>query len=119
MPEFSATFTTLNAPYNIFDVISGQQTTGVTPRTGSKTQVAGISTARNWSRLQITVDGLVAGILYVATDKTVSATNLIGIPIPSGDNKEWAALGGHQAISLPSFWFIPDTNLMLIHFNFM
>lgn len=114
MGSLSASFKTANAPYNIFNVISGAQTTGVTLKTGSKVS---ISPSRNYSRLQLTVDGVVSGIIYWTMDATVSATNLVGTPLPSGDNKEFSSNSGNRTISLQSIYFAPDTDDMVIHLD--
>lgn len=114
MPSFSAAFTTANAPYNIYNVIAGLQLTGVTPRTGSK---VAINPPRNVSFLQITVDGLVAGILYFTSDASVSAANKVGTPLPSGDNHPFNSQFKQQAISLINKYFDIDTTGMVVHFE--
>ena len=111
--NFDATFTTAGNPYNIYNVLSGLQTTGVTKQTGSKN----FNISRNVSVLRITVDGVVAGIVYVTSDATVSATNKVGNPILSGDSRIFQGEGNMRSFSIANRYFAVDSNLMLIHFE--
>lgn len=115
MPTFSATYTTAGGPYNIFDVISGAQTTGVTPRTGSKVSIA---PSRNYSRLEIAVDGSVGNAIYLTDDPTADAANLVGLPILAGETRLIGANESNRVVSLASKWFSPDTNNMIVHIDY-
>lgn len=114
MPSLSASFLKANGPYNLYNVLAGLQTIGVTLKTGSK---VAISLPRNVSFLQFTIDGVVAGVFYFTTDSSVSATNLVGTPIPSGDNIKWKGEGNMRSISLPVRYFDIDTDNMVVHFD--
>lgn len=116
MPTFSAAYASANNPYNIFNVISGQQTTGVTKRTGVSTQPAA---SRNWSRLSIMIDDSIAGNIYLTSGgPPASATNLVGEKIPSGDSKLLAGEGNMRAISLADKSFAVDTTGMILHITY-
>ena len=113
--HLSATFKKANAPYNVFNVIAGIQTTGVTLKTGSKVAIA---PSRNYTRLDISVDPSTGGLLYWTSDATVSATNLVGFPIQNGDSFTWQGEGGMKGIPLPPIYFDVDTDDLLVHFNY-
>ena len=114
MPTVSASFTTAGAPYNIFDVISGAQTTGVTLQTGSKRLIA---PPRNFSRLDITVDPNSPGGIYLTDDPTASATNSVGKPILAGDSTLIAGNETNRQVSLKTKYFAPTDNGTIVHFS--
>src|SRR5258705_8566834 len=84
MPMISAAFTTAGNPYNVYNVVRGVQTTGVTQQTGSKVAT---NPSVNSPKIDINVDDLVAGKIYVGRNSAASAANRVGRPLFSGDNR--------------------------------
>jgi len=115
MATFTAAFTIAGGPYNLFNVIAGVQTTGVTAKTGSK---VGIAPSRNYSKVLLQVSSEVAGIVYITSDATANATNKVGFQIASGDSYLWDGEGGMKGIPLPPKYFAPDTNGMVVTINY-
>lgn len=112
MPTFSAAYASASGPFNIFAVISGQQTTGVTKSTGVDVRPA---ISRNYSRLEIMVDSLVGGIIYLSSGPPASASNRVGAQLLSGETKLYDANKTNGVISLADKWFDLDTTGMVIH----
>ncbi len=115
MPTFSAAYTTAGGPYNVFNVISGAQTAGVTPSVGASVRPAA---SRNYSRLEIMVDSSVIGILYVSTGPPANAVNKLGSQVPNGQRLTWVSEGKMGAISLADKSFFPDTTGMIVHITY-
>ena len=115
MPMISAAFTTAGNPYNVYNVIRGVQTTGVTQQVGSKVATG---PSVNTPKLDINVDDLVAGKIYVARASNASATNRVGRPLFSGDNRTWQGGVGHAVFGMNTLWFAVDTDGVVVHIDY-
>lgn len=107
----TAQFTTAGGPYNVFKVLTGAQTTGVTLKTGVVLQT--VSFPANADMLRIGPTTEVAGNMYFG-NSTVNHTNKNGRPIAAGDTLTESANGTGSKVCLTDKWFDPDTNNLVI-----
>lgn len=107
---FTGQFTVAGGPYNIFQVITGAQTTGVTKKTGCTT-VSPYNPV-NVTTLDLSPTTEVAGKVYVG-DRNVSATNKNGVPVVTGDTLSYG-VGHRGTICLSDEYFAPDTDNIVI-----
>lgn len=117
MPTLDFSVTIAGGPYNVLNVIQGVQTTGVTQKTGSAVKPAQLP---NSPYINIMVDPSVAGTAYVGNNNQVSAANLVGRPLLSGDNRLYDACQNiNNVFSLANLWFAVDTDNMVIHLEWV
>lgn len=115
MPTFSAAYTTAGNPYNVLNVVSGVQTTGVTPRTGVTARPAA---PRNCSRLEISCDDEVAGTIRVASGPPASITNLVGKELAVNTSIIFESKDKMGQYSLADKSFAVSADGMIVHIDY-
>ena len=106
MKTFTATFSNGSGPYNIYNVITGQQIGGVTPSTGQALWPTGTSIITGYLRIRNEKTNV--GNIRIG-DSSVNISNFIGYPIDAGGEFQRDAQGNTNAESL-NFWMAVTDN---------
>ena len=101
--------TAAGSPYNVFNVITGAQTTGITQQGGSS--IYGKPTSPNWQYLSIVADPGNGTKKAFTGDAKVTTTN--GTPLSAGAQALYKT-GDLPRISLTDKWWAVDTDATIV-----